>query len=664
MSADSEHRLTSEEDESVTVTGQENTASTSSKGNSKLTPVEEDYTKNTVRAGAVETPPEEILGASEASITAEDDDFQEITVQTEASWYAPLPIPIGVVNDNFQGDDNHPLHRGRWIIFLNYNTANSGTHYTNKYCETLTNRAHFKINGDGDAESDDVLISALTRAEVKQPFYVDFQTEIKHAAGQDPRHFFFALCTPDPRDGVIQYSNLYGKILFSLIAYDSFDGHTNAWFAQADDGVVISWSEDNLWSADTIYRIRAELQSDNGLLRIIVTVYDEADNMIWTTTLSGVSNSRSRTLRAMFTAYTTEDNVNYTEFFVDNFKEVRNSSRKAKVIVSIKHGAEFIMASEDVIDFNVSNREGSYPSASLSLKNIAHKYHNLSVVDEIEIRAGWDHILYLLFRGNIDTPEKRFPPSTVDIASNKGFARRLDFLETHNESWVTEDSGSIVQYLISEYFSGIFTADWVAQGIETSLDSDGEMVGSLIQKLASMNGFIVYVDFNKCLHFLRAEDEESQSNLVLREAEDVLDIVNRMVDEIINSVTVNGASDSYTAEDAASIAAYWKRERSFSDESLTSANAVQSRAEELLAALKDPFQEIPIKLPEVFLIELYDRCVIDCSHVGLDNEEISVKSTNYNFSSGGYRTTINGLHKGFSIAELLADTNRKLQGIT
>jgi hypothetical protein len=64
------------------------------------------------------------------------------------------------------------------------------------------------------------------------------------------------------------------------------------------------------------------------------------------------------------------------------------------------------MASEDVIDFNVSNREGSYPSAILSLKNIHHKYHDLSVVDEIEIRAGWEHKLYLLFRGNLDTPGK------------------------------------------------------------------------------------------------------------------------------------------------------------------------------------------------------------------------------------------------------------------
>jgi hypothetical protein len=606
----------------------------------------------------------DITGALSGELILDEDDGQDITVKSTALWYPPLPIPIGVVNDNFQGDDNHPLHRGRWIIFLNYNTANAGNHYTNKYCETLTNRAHFKINGDGDAESEDVLISALSRAEVKQPFYVDFQTEIKHAAGQDPRHFYFALCTPDPRDGVIQNSNLYGRILFSLTAYDSFDGHTQAWYAQADDEDVTSWSGDNLWAADTIYRVRAELQSDNGLLRIIVTVYDESDNVIWTTTLSGVSNSRSRTLRAMFTAYTTEDNANYTEFFVDNFRVVRNSSKKAKVIVSIKHGAEWIMASEDVMDFNVSNREGSYPSASLSLKNISHKYHTLNVVDEIEIRAGWDHLLYLLFRGNIDTPEKSFPPSTMNIASNKGFARRLDFLETHGESWIAQKSGDIVKGLIADYFDGVFTADWVETGIQTSLDSDGEMIGSLIQKLADMSGFIVYVDFNRCLHFIAAEDEETQSNLVLNEAKDVLDITNRLIDEIINAVTVNGATDSYTAEDAVSIAANWRRERSFSDESLTSAAAVQSRAEELLAQFKDPFQEIPIKLPEVFMLELFDRVVVNCGEVGLESEEISIKSTNYSFTGSGYRTSINGLHKGFSMAELLADHNRKLAGVT
>lgn len=357
----------------------------------KLTPVEEDYDKNTVHAEE-QTSEEPIVEGETAEITVVEDDFQEITVQTEASWYPPLPIPEGVDNDNFQGDDNHPLHRGRWIIFLSYDKENAGTHYTNKYCETLTNRGHFKINGDSDeGETEDVLISALSRAEIKQPFITTFLVEIKHAAGQDPRHFFFALATPDPRDGVIQNSNLYGRIGFNLTAYDNYDGHTNAWYIENEDGSA--WSPDNAWSPDTVYRVRIEQIPENGYLTSVVTIYDENDEIIWSQRLTYGSNSRSRTFRALFTAYSTEANTNYTEFFIDNFSIIRNSSKKAKVIVSIKHLDTFIMASDDVIDFNVTNREGSYPSANLSLRNKNHLYDSLGVIDEIEIRAEWDHIV-------------------------------------------------------------------------------------------------------------------------------------------------------------------------------------------------------------------------------------------------------------------------------
>jgi hypothetical protein len=220
MSAPSDKPLVSDEedDESITVKGKTNTALPSSVlAKSNLTPVEEDYDKNTIHAGAVTSEEITVEGES-AEITAEDEDFHEITVQTEASWYPPLPIPEGVDNDNFQGDDNHPLHRGRWIIFLGYNKENAGTHYRQKYCETLSNRAHFKINGSGEANSDDVYISALTRAEIKQPMTIDFDFEIKEAFGQDPRAFQFALCTPDPRDGFIQDSNLYGRVMWSIQA--------------------------------------------------------------------------------------------------------------------------------------------------------------------------------------------------------------------------------------------------------------------------------------------------------------------------------------------------------------------------------------------------------------------------------------------------------------
>ena len=622
----------------------------------KLNPVEEDYDRNTVHTGAV-TSEEPIVEGEFAEITVEEDDIQEITVKTTASWYPPLPIPEGVDEDNFQGGDNHPLHRGRWIIFLGYNQSNSGTHYGQKYCETLCNRAHFKINGSGEAYSDDVFISALTRAEIRQPMTIDFDFEIKEAVGQDPRAFQFSLCSPDPRDGVIQGSNLYGKEMFKLQAIISGSGLTHFWVMDAEGSGSSSDSE--AWAPNQIIHCKLTLTQEYGDLKVVWAMTGGAS---WSGS-QYISNSRSRTIRGLFSAFCTEEIEAYTEFFVDNFSVFRPTSKKTKVIVSIIHDGNVIMASDDVIDFSVNNREGSYPSASLSLKNIEHKYNDLSVVDEIEIRAGWEHKLFLLFRGNLDTPEKRFPPCTLDIASNKGFARRLDFLETEGESWTAEDSGTIVQNLIADYFSGVFTADWVAQGVATSLDSDDEMIGSLIQKLAEMNGFIVYVDFNKCLHFIDPADEESQSNLTLNQAEDVLDITNRLIDEIINAVTVKGATDSYTAEDATSIATYWRRERTFQDANLTSAGAVQARAEELLAKYKDPLQEIPIKLPEVFLIELYDRLMVNCVEVGLDYVEISARAVSYAFNNGGYRTSINGVNRTFSLAELLANQQLKLQGI-
>ena len=86
------------------------------------------------------TSEEPVVEGETADVTVEDEDIHEITVQTTQSWYPPLPIPEGVDQDNFQGDDNHPLHRGRWIIFLGYNKENAGTHYGQKYCETLSNQ--------------------------------------------------------------------------------------------------------------------------------------------------------------------------------------------------------------------------------------------------------------------------------------------------------------------------------------------------------------------------------------------------------------------------------------------------------------------------------------------------------------------------------------------
>ena len=96
-----------------------------------------------------------------------------------------------------------------------------------------------------------------------------------------------------------------------------------------------------------------------------------------------------------------------------------NQSRKAKAIVSALTGSDKRVITDDVIDFRVVLRDGSHPQASLTIKNQGNKYDELSVKSEIEIRAGTDAILYLLFRGYIDAPERTYPPSRLKMRAAK-----------------------------------------------------------------------------------------------------------------------------------------------------------------------------------------------------------------------------------------------------
>ena len=162
-------------------------------------------------------------------------------------------------------------------------------------------RAHFKINGSGEANSDDVFISALTRAEIKQPMTIDFDFEIKEAVGQDPRAFQFALCTPDPRDGFIQDSNLYGRVMWSIQALVSGSGKTHFWSIDAGGSGTSTDSES--WEPDLLYHLKLTLTQEQGMLKVT-----------WLLTGGGytfdgamyIDNSRSRTIRSLFTAYSNE----------------------------------------------------------------------------------------------------------------------------------------------------------------------------------------------------------------------------------------------------------------------------------------------------------------------------------------------------------------------
>jgi hypothetical protein len=338
-------------------------------------------------------------------------------------------------------------------------------------------------------------------------------------------------------------------------------------------------------------------------------------------------------------------------------------------IYEIEAHNEIFIASDDVSDINVSLRDSCYPSSSVTLDNKHGQYDDARIMDEIEIRAGWDHILWLLFRGYIDIPEFSFPPATVEISSSKGYASALEFRETDEESWVDADSITIVRDLIGNYYDDTqFTPDWLDVGTEISLDSDDEPVSEVLQKVAEMNGFIVYVDFNKAVNFVDPDNDTTQSNLSVSKAEDVVSIKNRLVDSIVNRVTVKGAIDTVTVEDEDSQDAYWRRDRTFTDANLTSLTAVTARANELLAKMKDPYREVPIVLPEFYLLELNDVLTVYCDAVGFsdpdEGEQITVKGATYNYNSSGLRTQISGLNRGFVVSDVLSDHDKKLKGIT
>jgi hypothetical protein len=330
--------------------------------------------------------------------------------------------------------------------------------------------------------------------------------------------------------------------------------------------------------------------------------------------------------------------------------------------------ADVIVAEDDVIDLDVSLRDGSCPSARVSLNNRDQKYAGLDVTDEIEIRAGWEHIMWLLFKGYIDTPEASFPPETMEVSSSKGYEKRLDFLETDSESWASQWSDDIIGGLVADYFGGtppVFRFNWNlgGGGVQVDVDSNDEAIGGLIKKLADMGGTRTYVDWNRELRHVQPGDDWTQANLEIFEEKDVISITNRLVDEVLNVITVKGDVDTETEGSGASIARYWMREKTFSDENLTSAGSVQFRAEGLLDQYYLPMREITANLPEFFIVDLYDHLILTCPKVGLYVSSVEIKGATYSYTTSGLRTSLQAYSKGFRLSDVLADHDKRLTGI-
>ena len=350
------------------------------------------------------------------------------------------------------------------------------------------------------------------------------------------------------------------------------------------------------------------------------------------------------------------------EFYAKSLLVFGNQSRKAKAIVSAVTGLDKRVITDDVIDFRVALRDGSHPQASLTIKNEGNKYDELSVKSEIEIRAGTEAILYLLFRGYIEAPERTYPPSRLKIESGKGYAKRLDFREAYSKAYTNKTCGFIVKDLIKTYFDGVFSYDNVLEGIAedvpTSAEYNAVTVSKIIKELADACVFVWGVDFNKTVYFMPFSLARSQSSIPFKSKTDQFNISNRDIDEVVNYVhqvgkTSSGAPYEYTAHDSTSESSYWRRDKTFKDTSLSSQAATQAKAQGLLQKYKVLTKEIALATKNIVPIDLYCLAAITNAEVGLNEFNGEVKSVEFSYSARGVKTSVLFQNRGFKLADAL-----------
>lgn len=85
-------------------------------------------------------------------------------------------------------------------------------------------------------------------------------------------------------------------------------------------------------------------------------------------------------------------------------------------------------------------------------------------------------------------------------------------------------------------------------------------------------------------------------------------------------------------------------------------------ANEIISKYKDPSNKIPLKIPELYVIELYDKLTITCTDVGLNSYSGRVERVRYHYGPDGLYTKIGLESKGFNMADIIATHERKLAG--
>jgi len=547
--------------------------------------------------------------------------------------------------DSFVGTAGYPPDRGKWFSFLT--RENSSVEFTDGMIEPTVNGCRFGAAADSNGWGG---LNLMSRAEFKVPF------KIRVAIKPTDFGFYFYLLSPDVRDGHFLGTEVYGMwvaTIYVTTADNKFKFVVSQNYTPKTNTSAASWS----LNTEYIVEMEATPYANNtSKLLVALSVKLASDgSTVWETS-DWCDQSLSETLRCAFSAKANaSDSI---EFYAKSLIVFGNQTRKAKAIVSAVTGTDKRVITDDVIDFQVSLRDGSHPQASLTVKNEGNKYDELSVKSEIEIRAGTEAILYLLFRGYIEAPERTYPPSRLKIESGKGYAKRLDYREAYNKVYSNKTCGYIIKDLIKTYFEDVFWSDNVLDGVVTSAEYNAVTVSKIVKELADANVFVWGVDFNKTVYFYPFSLARSQSSIPFKGKSDQFNISNRDIDEVVNYVhqvgkTSSGTPYEYTAHDSTSESNFWRRDKTFKDTSLSTQEATQAKAEGLLQKYKELTKEIALTTKNIVPIDLYCMASITNTEVGLDEYYGEVKSVEFSYSARGVKTDVQFQNRGFKLADAL-----------
>jgi hypothetical protein len=547
--------------------------------------------------------------------------------------------------DALVGDAGYPPDRGKWFSFLT--RENSSVKFTDGTIEPTVNGCRFGAAVDSNGWGG---LNLMSRAEFKVPF------KIRVSIKPTDFGFFFYLLSPDVRDGHFLGTGVYGMWVATVYGTTS---DSKFKFALSQDYSPKTNISPTSWILGTEYIIEIEVTpcpDNTSKLLVSLLVKLASDGLTVWEISDWCDQSLSETLRCAFSAKAeASDSI---EFYAKSLVVFGNQSRKAKAIVSAVTGTDKRVITDDVIDFRVLLRDGSHPQASVTVKNEGNKYDELNVKSEIEIRAGTEAVLYLLFRGYIEAPERTYPPSRLKIDSGKGYAKRLDYREAYNKVYSNKTCGYIIKDLIKTYFEDVFWSDNVLDGLVTSAEYNAVTVSKIIKELADANAFVWGVDFNRTVYFYPFSLARSQSSIPFKGKSDQFDISNRDIDEVVNYIhqvgkTSSGAPYEYTAHDSTSEDSFWRRDKTFKDVSLSTQAATQAKAEGLLQKYKELTKEIALSTKNIVPIDLYCIASITNTEVGLSNYSGEVKSVEFSYSARGVRTTVQFQNRGFKLADAL-----------